>query len=303
MADDSSILKVDIFIIILLTLIIIFVAGYYIIKLLDDRLDNLTSSTQIDPSKKSSVSDNKCDIPPIYLNLDKKRIKLNNYIDKDINKNTNKNTLTSTDIIEDYGNLPDHITEVANSNYQQISNKVDELYKRMQQESSNSSLLNEYKNLRAQRDELGAKLPPEAQQVQQSLLEQSYKGSHTAPKADVYGATFDNLQGIMPSNVYSQEGKRLYGLGDSKVDSEWYMSALRVKGKPDADVTIYRAVPKGVKDINDGDWVTPSKEYARLHGERTLDGDYEILSKKVKARTLSTEGYPYELGYNEIVVK
>jgi hypothetical protein len=122
MADDSSILKVDIFIIILLTLIIIFVAGYYIIKLLDDRLDNLTSSTQIDPSKKSSVSDNKCDIPPIYLNLDKKRIKLNNYIDKDINKNTNKNTLTSTDIIEDYGNLPDHITEVANSNYQQISN-------------------------------------------------------------------------------------------------------------------------------------------------------------------------------------
>jgi hypothetical protein len=116
MADDSSILKVDIFIIILLTLIIIFVAGYYIIKLLDDRLDNLTSSTQIDPSKKSSVSNNKCDIPPIYLNLDKKRIKLNNYIDKDINKNT------STDIIEDYGNLPDHITEVANSNYQQISN-------------------------------------------------------------------------------------------------------------------------------------------------------------------------------------
>ena len=187
--------------------------------------------------------------------------------------------------------------------YQQISNKVDELYKRMQQESSNSSLLNEYKNLRAQRDELGAKLPPEAQQVEQSLLEQSYKGSHTAPKVDVYGATFDNLQGIMPSNVYSQEGKRLYGLGDSKVDSEWYMSALRVKGKPDADVTIYRAVPKGVKDINDGDWVTPSKEYARLHGERTLDGDYEILSKKVKARTLSTEGYPYELGYNEIVVK
>jgi hypothetical protein len=197
---------------------------------------------------------------------------------------------------------PQAVTKLTQT-YQQISNKVDELYKRMQQESSNSSLLNEYKNLRAQRDELGAKLPPEAQQVEQSLLEQPYKGSHTAPKADVYGATFDNLQGIMPSNVYSQEGKRLYGLGDSKVDSEWYMSALRVKGKPDSDVTIYRAVPKGVKDINDGDWVTPSKEYARLHGERTLDGDYEILSKKVKARTLSTEGYPYELGYNEIVVK
>jgi len=26
-------------------------------------------------------------------------------------------------------------------------------------------------------------------------------------------------------------------------------------GNPDAEVTIYRAVPKGVTDINEGDWV------------------------------------------------
>ena len=187
--------------------------------------------------------------------------------------------------------------------YQQVSNKVDELYKRLQTESSNPALLAEYKTLRAQRDELGTRLPAEPASQEPGLLEQSYRGSHTAPKAETYGATFDNLQGIMPANVYTQEGKRLYGLGDKMVDSEWYMAALRAKGKPDAEVTIYRAVPKGVKQINDGDWVTPSKEYAKQHGERTLDGEYEILSKKVKARTLSTEGYPYELGYNESVVK
>jgi hypothetical protein len=99
--------------------------------------------------------------------------------------------------------------------------------------------------------------------------------------------------------VYSQQGKRLYGIGDSTIDHEWYLPALKAKGKPDALVEVYRAVPKGVKDINSGDWVTTSKKYASNHGENTLNGEYEIISKKVKANTLSSEGYPYELGYHE----
>ena len=64
-------------------------------------------------------------------------------------------------------------------------------------------------------------------------------------------------------------------------------------------VEIHRAVPKGVKNINNGDWVTPSKTYAKMHGENTLGGDYEIISKKVPAGSLTSEGYPYELGYWE----
>lgn len=125
----------------------------------------------------------------------------------------------------------------------------------------------------------------------------SYRGSHTAPDTNVYGATLDNLTGIMPANVYTQEGKQLYGLGDRLVDSEWYMAALKTKGKPDAEVTVYRAVPEGVKSINSGDWVTTSKQYAKTHGENYIDGKYKILEKKVKAKQLSTEGYPYEFGY------
>jgi hypothetical protein len=130
------------------------------------------------------------------------------------------------------------------------------------------------------------------------LQDVSYKGSHTAPNANVYGATLDDLTKIMPKDVYSQEGKRLYGIGDRLTDSEWYTAALRAKGNPDAEVTIYRAVPKGVKDINASDWVTTSQNYAKWHGENALDGQYEIIKKKVKAKTLSTEGYPYEFGYN-----
>ena len=135
--------------------------------------------------------------------------------------------------------------------------------------------------------------------AQGGLLDTDYKGSHSAPNAQVYGATLDDLTKIMPANVYAPEGKQLYGLGDRLVDSEWRIAALKAKGKPDAEIEVYRAVPKGVKDINSGDWVTTSKTYADQHGERTLDGDYEIIKRKVKARTLSSEGYPYEFGYNE----
>ena len=128
---------------------------------------------------------------------------------------------------------------------------------------------------------------------------EDYRGSHLAPNAARYGATLDNLGGIMPENVYSSKGIGLYGLGDRQIDSQWFAAAYKAKGKPDAEVTVYRAVPKGVKDINNGDWVTTSKNYAQNHGESALGGDYEIISKKVKAKTLSSEGYPYEFGYNE----
>lgn len=103
----------------------------------------------------------------------------------------------------------------------------------------------------------------------------------------------------MPADVYSQMGKQLYGIGDRLVDSEWRIAALKARNKPDAMIDVYRAVPKGVKDINHGDWVTTSPTYAKWHGENALDGEYEILSKKVKAKTLSSEGYPYEFGYHE----
>jgi hypothetical protein len=126
-----------------------------------------------------------------------------------------------------------------------------------------------------------------------------YKGSHTAPNAKVYGGTLDNLGAIMPEDVYSSKGQRLYGIGDRQIDSEWFSAAYKAKGNPDRLVEVYRAVPKGVTDINQGDWVTTSKTYAKNHGERSLNDEYEIISKKVKANTLSSEGYPYEFGYNE----
>jgi hypothetical protein len=138
-----------------------------------------------------------------------------------------------------------------------------------------------------------------AQELEKVQPTVDYRGSHTPPNYKEYGAPLHDLTQIMPKDIYGADAKRLYGIGDSIIDSEWRIAALKAKGKPDAEIEVFRAVPKGVKDINSGDWVTTSKKYATNHGENTLGGEYEIVSKKVKANTLSSEGYPYEFGYHE----
>ncbi len=52
-------------------------------------------------------------------------------------------------------------------------------------------------------------------------------------------------------------------------------------------------------EINAGDWVTLNRDYAKLHGESTLRGDYKILTKKVPAKTLFADGNSiFEFGYD-----
>ena len=50
--------------------------------------------------------------------------------------------------------------------------------------------------------------------------------------------------------------------------------------------------------INEGDWVTISRSYAKEHGESTLMGSYKIISKRVKAKDIFTDGNSiHEWGY------
>jgi hypothetical protein len=65
----------------------------------------------------------------------------------------------------------------------------------------------------------------------------------------------------------------------------------------------YRAVPLDVHDINPGDWVTTSKEYAVQHGESALGGNYQILEQKAKAKDLFTAGDVQEYGWNPEGIK
>jgi hypothetical protein len=123
----------------------------------------------------------------------------------------------------------------------------------------------------------------------------SYRGSHQAPDAD-YGAPLYDLTEMIPDDIYGPRGERLYGIGDRAVDAEAFEQLRNARGNPDYETPIYRAVPTGVEDINIGDWVTTSREYARMHGENALGGDYDIIESTAPAKKLQSEGYPYEFG-------
>lgn len=63
-------------------------------------------------------------------------------------------------------------------------------------------------------------------------------------------------------------------------------------GDKDVKVKVYRAVPTSVKEgkLRNGDWVTPSKKYADMHGANRLEGKYRIIEDEVPANQLWWDG-------------
>lgn len=63
-------------------------------------------------------------------------------------------------------------------------------------------------------------------------------------------------------------------------------------GEKDVKVKVYRAVPTSVKEgkLRNGDWVTPSKKYAEMHGDNRLEGKYRIIEDEVPANQLWWDG-------------
>lgn len=129
---------------------------------------------------------------------------------------------------------------------------------------------------------------------------EEYRGGHQAAGRD-FGSPMYDPEDMMPDLLTHPEYYRLYG--EPEVDAEC-MAAIRraVRGGPDTKITVYRAVPKGVDKINPGDWVTPSKTYAKIHAEANLGGTHDpdtghwvpnpsdILSMEVRAGDLWFEG-------------
>lgn len=135
----------------------------------------------------------------------------------------------------------------------------------------------------------------------QAVYQGDYKGWHTAPIREGNN-TLDDVSDILPEDVYDPSVSwRYYGHGGDSIamDKETARIISKFQGKPDADITIYRAVPKGITEINKGDWVTINPQYANDHGSRHIDGGYDVISKKVKAKDIVTDGNSiHEWGYD-----
>lgn len=128
-----------------------------------------------------------------------------------------------------------------------------------------------------------------------------YSGEHRAPRRDS-GAPMDNLKDVYPDDVYGPNAARYYGHeSGSQTDKAAVRIIQATKGKPDALVKVFRAIPKSIQlnEINPGDWITTIKSYAVQHGEGPLGGDYKILEKTVPAGDLYTDGNSiFEFGYD-----
>ena len=132
-----------------------------------------------------------------------------------------------------------------------------------------------------------------------------YQGQHGAPMAED-NAPLHDLSQVYPSDIYSSKGLQYYGTGNKSIDAESMKAIQSFKGKPDKQITMYRAIPDdiGDVDINAGDWVSLSKQYAKDHGESALNGNYKIISKKAPARQLFTNGDSInEFGFDPSVAK
>lgn len=141
-----------------------------------------------------------------------------------------------------------------------------------------------------------AKRIKESIDAQRVLDDETFKLQHQAPTV-TGGSGVDgvDVNEVMP-DIYRGNGLQLYGTGVA-YDQKAINVIRAMKGRPEKAVTIYRAVPNEIKDINPGDWVATTREYARDH--LGTEKNWHILTKKVKAKDIATDGNSiHEWGYD-----
>jgi hypothetical protein len=127
-------------------------------------------------------------------------------------------------------------------------------------------------------------LATQSKQPMQGLLGQEvtdYRGSHQAPSSD-FGAPLYDLTGggqMYPADVYSSKAAQFYG-GNLPYDQKAFSIAQQYKDKPDALITIYRAVPKEAS--NSEKLATLEKQMSAYMKRGTLPKDADNYSNGSK---------------------
>lgn len=124
--------------------------------------------------------------------------------------------------------------------------------------------------------------------------------SDGARRADIENSSDVNLEDIalgyslQPDDYFDNPraymNNTAYGLESAHVIKN-ALDAIK-NGEKDVKVKVYRAVPTSVKEgkLRNGDWVTPSKKYAEMHGDNRLEGKYRIIEDEVPANQLWWDG-------------
>lgn len=124
------------------------------------------------------------------------------------------------------------------------------------------------------------------------VAEADYRGWHTAPTVD-YGASLDRMGEMVGNGSDLYTHPEWYFTGDTRSDWESFSVLSRAKGRPGKIVRIIRAVPEGVNQINSGDWVTLSRNYAKQHAASQSEASgqkWHTISKLVPAHEVWWNG-------------
>jgi len=92
-----------------------------------------------------------------------------------------------------------------------------------------------------------------------------------------------------------QEAEEKYPIEEHEYEEQQKLIYQDIQNRIDQ----LQSIKQDKLSINQGDWVSLTRSYAKDHGESTLLGKYKILSKTVKAKDLFTDGNSVqEWGYD-----
>lgn len=138
-------------------------------------------------------------------------------------------------------------------------------------------------------------------------LDSDYRGQHSAPGKDD-GAPLHDLTKVYPEDVYSATGRKIYATGEDRIDSQAFELISELRGKPNALVTVYRAVP--ISSLKRIDELEKQKRYILKNGAippgvRTPIDDsseyYDMISEELEQLKGKTEGNRFSINRGDWV--
>jgi len=127
----------------------------------------------------------------------------------------------------------------------------------------------------------GEKLAAALQSRPDEVMAQQYRISHR-PMTEAGGASrLHEAYKSFGEEIYGKNALQFFGGGDPR-EAKIPKLLAKLRDNPDAELTIYRGVPKDAGDgINVGDWVTLDRNVAVDYGDK-------VIAKKVKAKDVTT---------------
>ena len=126
----------------------------------------------------------------------------------------------------------------------------------------------------------------------------SHRPSEVGPPAHDMFADVEGDGPMSPSDLFKSP-EHYIGTKDRKdpvfLETKKQMEYIKsIQGDPEAEITVYRSSPE--KELNDGDWVSLSKEYAKQAGYHPTDEakDIPVFEHKIKVKDLKWDGNSLE---------